>query len=274
MGGMEFGIALFTGLIGYGAFSFGRRYISIKYPTGQISGDATAIMAHELAPMDWKQWLLGGVLTIGPLVGGHFIKNVPLRSVVQGFGFGAGIGTFGKALDDGLAMLTKSTQLGALVYAPEISGQAFVAAAAAPPKAGTAGLPECTTCGRSDGLGKCCRSSYAGAPNRMDVTGNPPSVPPAQAQPPISAPPQQTQNLTPREIPVPPAPPPTPQIPPPPVLQQNPLSPQVPGNNLPAAPPAMSPSPIPAMPLTAPVGVRGFPRMNGLQNHNWGHPDD
>jgi hypothetical protein len=274
MGGMEFGIALFTGLIGYGAFSFGRRYLAAKNPGA--SGSIAGVMGEELAPMDWKQWLLGIGLTAAPLIGGHFIKNVPLRSVVQGFGFGAGIGTFGKALDDGLAMLTKSTQIGALVYAPELSGQAFRAQQAPSTSTnttGTSGLPECTTCGRSDGLGKCCRSSYAGAPNRMDVTGNPPSVPPAQAQPPIQAPPP-PQNLTPREIPVPPAPPPSPQIPPPPVLMQNPLSPQVPGNNLPGSPPAAPMSPIPASPLTAPVGVRGFPRMNGLQNHNWGHPDD
>lgn len=257
MGAMEFGIALFTGLIGYGVMSFGRRYLASKKP--EVSGSIAGVMGEELAPMDWKQWLLGLGLTFAPLVGGHYIKSVPVRSVVQGFGFGAGIATFGKAMDDGIAMLTKKTELGSILYSPELSGQAFRDQTTPSNAVGAAGLPECATCGRSDGLGKCCRSSYDGAPNRMDVRNNPPSVPPAQAQPPI----QQTPpvNMTPpvaRPLPVPPAPPPTTQNVPPAISTTVPAP-------LPLNPPIAQPLP---QPMT--VGVRGFP----MPNWNWGHQGD
>lgn len=260
MGGMEFGIALFTGLIGYGAMSFGRRYLAAHRP--EASGSLSGVMAMELAPMDWKQWLLGVVLTGGPLVGGHFIRNVPLRSVVQGFGFGAGIATAGKALDDGIAMLTKKTELGALLYAPEVSAQAYIK----PQGTGAGALPEgeCETCGRSDGLGKCCRSSYTGAPNRMDVRDNPPSVPPAQAQPPIEGPPPVINNMTPRDVPVPPAPPPPPQI----------TGPQTPTFTPPVSQAPSSPVPAQPLPQSPIVGVRGFPSRMSMPNWNWGHQGD
>jgi hypothetical protein len=276
MGAMEFGIALFTGLLGYGAMSFGRRYLAAHKP--EASGSLAGVMGEELAPMDWKQWLLGGVLSVGPIVGSHYIKNVPVRSIVAGFGFGAAIATLGKAIDDGIAMLGSKNETIGLLYAPEVSGQAFRNQQA--PKTGTAGLPEnqeCQTCGRRDGLGKCCRSSYDGAPNRMNQSGGP-QTPPGQQTTVVEIPVQPPVSMTPpvARIPVPPATPPPPVIPPPtiPVTPTIPLTPTIPTSTIPTSSVVpVSPVPMqPALPIAAPVGVRGLGMS--MPNYNWGHEDD
>lgn len=277
---METGIAFFTSLVGYGAMSFGRRWLAAHRP--EASGSLPGVMAAELAPMDWKQWLLGAVLTGGPLVGAHFVKNVPVRSVLTGFGFGAGIATLGKALDDGIAKLAGKTQLGGLLYAPEISGAAMLAPAQ--PKTGAGGLPECTTCGRRDGLGRCCKSEYGG-PSHMERppfgnTAAPPPPPTDQGQPPPPPPfvPPAVDRMT----------PPVARRPPPPDLTGGgdtgggggtPIPPGItastPGTNIQAAPPSIAgSSPVPAAPAIGPVRINGAPKRVNIPNYNWGSKDE
>lgn len=270
---------LFTGLLGFLAADFGDRYLATK-----SAASLPQAIAAETAPMDWKRWLLGAGLTALGILPGHFIQFSPaLRAVMQGFGYGAGLRTVGKGASDGIAYLTSSTNLGTRLYAPENTGRAYVAQTTTPPPApGTHGLPEgvgapqeCPTCKRTDGLGACCRSSYAGAPHRMTSPPlqNTSTIPqqPEQPEQPLAPPPV---SMTP---PVARVPAPTP---PPPDNGGGGSTVPVPTNNVPANPltssiPAGSAMPLlPTTPALAGLPNNGFGRMGGMQQWDWGAKED
>jgi hypothetical protein len=275
---MEFGIALFTSLIGYGIADLGDRYLA----AGKAAS-LTQAMGTEAGPMDWKRWLLGLGLTAAPMVLAHYgplSRNAASRATLQGLAIGAGLRTLGKGFSDMAAKLTEKTDLGQRLYAGENAGRAYIETVAAETRKaqGTGKLPakKCAECGKSDGLGACCRSSYAGAPHRMDSPGMQPQTPPRVAEPPISVPNvPPVVSMTPPvarippgggdggggEIPVPPAE----------------KLPQVPTSSLPV-PPASPPPPAsmyaPSVPSGDVIRVNGLPpgvgrpRMH-MPNYAW-----
>jgi hypothetical protein len=278
---MEFGIALFTSLIGYGIADLGDRYLA----AGKAAS-LTQAMGTEAGPMDWKRWLLGLGLTAAPMVLAHYgplSHNAASRATLQGLAIGAGLRTLGKGFSDMAAKLTEKTDLGQRLYAGENAGRAYLETVAAETRKqqGTGKLPAkaCPECGKSDGLGACCRSSYAGAPHRMDSPGMQPQTPPRTQEPPISVP-----NVP----PVVSMTPPVARIPPPTIpgggdsggggggnVPPGERQPQVPGSTLPV-PPASPPPPASmyAPNVSAPiVGVRGAPRMN-MPNYSWAKDED
>jgi hypothetical protein len=276
LGGMEFGLMLFTSLIGYGAASFGDRYLSTK----NASGSLQVLMGEEMGMMDLKRLALGLGVPIASLVGAHYISKPALRSVVQGFGFGFGLRTLGHLLDNGIAKIGEKSDFVRSLYAPEVAGQASqaqIAALTTNQQTGTGALPECATCGRADGLGKCCRPSRM-EPVHRPQAGPPPFTPTAPQERPISdgsttgpvppAPPRISMT-PPAARPLPPPPSETPQMPAPrtPATPATPImTPATPATPVFAAQPAISAVPA--------VGVNGAPRRIHIPNYNWGAKED
>lgn len=270
---------LFTSLIGYGAASFGDRYLSTK----NASGSLQVLMGEEMGMMDWKRLALGLGVPVAALVGAHYIPKPAIRSVVQGFGFGFGLRTLGHLLDNGIAKIGEKSDFVRSLYAPEVAGQASqaqIAAITTQQKAGTAGLPECATCGRADGLGKCCQ------PSRMEPVHRPPAGPPPFTP---TAPQERPISDGSTTGPVPPAPtrismtppvarplPPPPSETPPARTPFTPATPATPAGPLltPAAPPATVFAAQPAISAVPAVGVNGAPRRIHTPNYGWGHQED
>ena len=170
--------------------------------------NATAI----LAPMDWKRWVSGALITGIPFALAMAIKNPVGRSSMQFFGFGAGVRILGKAVDDLMAKLFGRTSWGARLY----DGEARAAAIrnlneGGPdttgnfPTAGLGSLPEstgvagCNCANCSAGVGACCRRSDSaalpppvGVPTAGGQMPNPVVPAPAPMAPPQAAPPQGT----------------------------------------------------------------------------------
>lgn len=270
---------IFTSLIGYGAASFGDRYLSTK----NASGSLQVLMGEEMGMMDLKRLALGLGVPVVSLVGAHYISKPAIRSVVQGFGFGWGLRTLGHLLDNGIAKIGEKSDFVRSLYAPEVAGQASqaqIAAATTNQQQGVGAIPNCTTCGRSDGLGKCCQPSRM-EPVHRTPAGPPPFTPTAPQERPIS-----DGSTT---GPVPPAPPRISMTPPvarplPPAettttvvaRQPTPAAPAVPATQtIATAPPVFAAQPAaPAISMPQPVGVNGAPRRIPVPNYNWGHQED
>ena len=146
---------------------------------------ATAI----LAPMDWKRWLSGVVITAAPFGLAMLVKNPVGRSSMQFFGFGAGVRILGKAVDDLMAKLFGRTSWGARLYDGEARAAAMRALAAGGtdttgnfPTAGLGAMPDttgvggCSCANCSAGVGACCRKSNS------QVLPPPVGVDPVQGQ--------------------------------------------------------------------------------------------
>ena len=175
--------------------------------------NATAI----LAPMDWKRWVSGVLITGVPFAVAMAIKNPVGRSSMQFFGFGAGVRILGKAVDDLMAKFFGRTSWGARLYDGEARAAAMRTLAAGGtdttgnfPTAGLGALPEstgvagCSCANCSAGVGSCCRKAGSqalpppvGVPQSSGQPANPvvavgtPDAPPP-VSPPMGAPPQGT----------------------------------------------------------------------------------
>ena len=182
--------------------------------TPPTSGDyqglynATAICA----PMDWKRWLVGALVTGVPLTIGHFISAPTGRAAFQFFGFAAGVRIIGKGAIDAVAMLVQKSETGQRLYDGEMraaalkSGNGVMPANINLPIAGL-GRPQLgAPCACGGKCAKCAQGTGAGYPSmpREIAASAPIAPPPAQAQMQPSAPPP-AQSAPPA---APPAPPP------------------------------------------------------------------
>jgi hypothetical protein len=328
---MELAITIFTGSVGFMAAEIADRMMAVRKGAPLVTLAINGGKAPQL-PMydDWPRLLVAAGITGAPLVASAFIKSPTWRSALQTMGIGAGLRSVGNILVGLAAKFTKPAA-DAKLTAAQTQGNIFAfeqsladgydawnkqtadqktAAEKAYEGTGTQGLPQgtgaCSTCGRRDGLGTCCRSV---------------SPPPQQQQAPLPPPPP---------IHIDQGPPPGSQLPPvitrtgdgggggggrtpfpenPPAVSRppgditgggggTPASPRIPGSNLPGGnPPVGGPpgsmlpgptpggggggssafSPLPTSPLVGagrqipPRFMAGTGGVAPRPNFNWGH---
>lgn len=170
-------------------------------PTDKSDGTGHWNPTYILGPMSLGRWAAGLGMGILPLVAGGYIKSSGLRSCVQFFGFGALIRTGGKGLSDLLAWVSRKTEIGQRLFAPEMSAQAalndkgLVGGDVTPPgiapgPTGFAGLPQSTGgCGNAacqactTGVGSCVTMAQVQLGTAQQAAGVPTTAP--TPQPPI-----------------------------------------------------------------------------------------
>ena len=146
-------------------------------PTGPATPISTDLLVRGGA---------GVVVAALPLVGAHFISSPMWRSGLQFFGFGALFHLVGKGVDELGAYLFRDSaadSTGRRLFSTDID---YLKAAGIQ---GLGAAPGCSTCGRRDGLGACCRSQLPAGPStgvdrgwrqNMDGSVTPPGLPPVR----------------------------------------------------------------------------------------------
>lgn len=184
VGGWEILTGLLAGGFGYAAGDVIDRWLATrdrgKDAQGNTlpTGPATPITADLLV-----RGGVGVVVAAAPIIGAHFISSPMWRSGLQFFGFGALFHLVGKGVDELGAYLFKDSaadSTGRRLFSTDID---YLKAA------GLGAAPGCSTCGRRDGLGSCCRSQLPAGPStgvdrgwrqNMDGSVTPPGLPPVR----------------------------------------------------------------------------------------------